>query len=131
MPNSDNVFFYVIKIVDANGNCMTYGLPAQSSLAARKVANEMGKKRGLVLPFKVSIESDCFGNTLRRPVMTIPPVEQITTEEEARDLAIEWQHSQNDESMSYDEIHSWQSFFGRQVDRFPNLAEEFTENGIC
>lgn len=62
--------------------------------------------------------------------MTIPPVESITTEAQARDLAIEWQHWQSTVSMSWSETGDWSCFFEELAQKFPDLAEEFKENGI-
>lgn len=53
----------------------------------------------------------------------------VTTEEEARDLAIEWQHWQAEQALSWNELMEWQYGFiklGRQY----NLTDEYIENGV-
>ena len=54
----------------------------------------------------------------------------ITTQDEARQYAIDWQNWSAEQSLSYGEILEWQAKFellGRKFD----LLEEFNENGIC
>lgn len=54
----------------------------------------------------------------------------ITTKDEARQYAIDWQSWSVEQSLSYGEILDWQAKFellGRKFD----LLEEFEENGIC
>ena len=60
--------------------------------------------------------------------MTIP--ETLTTADQARDFAIEWQHWQSEQPMSYMESSRWQDFFESLAVRFPELSEEFIENAI-
>ncbi len=62
--------------------------------------------------------------------MKIPPVESIKTKAQARNLAVEWQHWQSDQSLSWGELADWQGFFSQLADKF-DLADEFEENGIC
>ena len=62
--------------------------------------------------------------------MTIPPVESVTTKEQAKELAIDWQHWQNDQSLSWLESSQWSDFFSQLVEKFPDLNDEFKENGI-
>lgn len=58
----------------------------------------------------------------------LPDIWAISTAEMARDLAI---HSQRtNESISLDEIHSQQIYFEALAVKFPELVEEFAENGI-
>jgi hypothetical protein len=57
------------------------------------------------------------------------PVEKIESAEEARDIAIEWQHWASEQSMSWGELADWQGYFVELAERF-GLTEEFTENGI-
>jgi hypothetical protein len=59
--------------------------------------------------------------------MKIP--DEVTSREEARDLAIEWQHWQAEQSMSYGELFLWQEYFLKLAEQF-DLADEFRENGI-
>ena len=54
----------------------------------------------------------------------------ITTQDEARQYAIDWQNWSAEQSLSYGELAEWQAKFellGRKFD----LLEEFNENGIC
>lgn len=48
------------------------------------------------------------------------PNRYVATAAEARDEAIHWHHWMNDQNLSWGEI----------ADRFPELQDEFTENGI-
>lgn len=48
---------------------------------------------------------------------------------EAREQAIEWQQWQANQSLSYDEILTWQQHF-ESVAKEYDLTEEFEENGI-
>ena len=56
-------------------------------------------------------------------------VDQITTEDEARQTAIDWQIWSGEESMSYGELAYWQSYFTELAEKF-NLTDEFRENGV-
>lgn len=55
----------------------------------------------------------------------------ITTAEEAREYAIEWQSlaSEDDYQLSYSELAEWQTIFEELATKF-DLVEEFKENGI-
>ena len=53
----------------------------------------------------------------------------ITTREQARDFAIEWQDWQSRQSMSWGEVAEWNAYFAELGERF-DLTEEFTENGV-
>lgn len=55
---------------------------------------------------------------------------EITTADEATDFAIEWQQRFGEAPMFYSELYEWQQFFEALVVRFPELADEFRENGI-
>lgn len=54
----------------------------------------------------------------------------IATQAEARDFAIEWQQWQSEQSLSYGELAEWAAYFAELAERFPELADEFRENGI-
>jgi len=54
----------------------------------------------------------------------------IETAEEARDHAIDWQHWADKENLSYGELAVWGRHFEELAERFPELTEEFKENGI-
>lgn len=62
--------------------------------------------------------------------MQIPSAETITTEEQARQLAIDWQQWASEQSLSWGESSLWSDFFSVLVAKFPGLEEEFKENGI-
>jgi len=53
----------------------------------------------------------------------------VKTKEEARQIAIDWQHKQSKQSISYMELSQWQKYFIRLAKKF-NLTDEFKENGI-
>jgi hypothetical protein len=53
----------------------------------------------------------------------------ITTKEEARQHAIEWQTWQATQSLSYEELAEYQNSFEALANQF-DLADEFKENGI-
>lgn len=55
--------------------------------------------------------------------------EGITTAEQARDAAIEWQANFSQRSMSWGELHEKQGQLEELAERF-DLVEEFHENGI-
>jgi hypothetical protein len=61
--------------------------------------------------------------------MTIPEVTEIKTEGEARQLAIDWQDWQSEQSLFMSECAGWQGFFTELAEKF-NLTDEFSENGI-
>lgn len=52
------------------------------------------------------------------------------TAEQARDKAIEWQNWQAEQSLSYGELAEWRAYFEALAVKFPELADEFKENGI-
>jgi len=54
---------------------------------------------------------------------------QSTTQEDARQQAIEWQHWQSEQSLSYVELIEWEEHFAALGEKF-QLTEEFQENGI-
>lgn len=62
--------------------------------------------------------------------MKILKQEEVVSQQQARGLAIEWQHWQADRSMSYGELTIWQEFFAELAEKFPDLIDEFKENGI-
>lgn len=53
-----------------------------------------------------------------------------TTADQARDHAINWSHWMNDQNLSWGEMADWAHHFEELVERFPELADEFKENGI-
>ena len=58
------------------------------------------------------------------------PVEEVATADEARQIAVDWQASQSEQSMSWGEVAEWEGYFKQLADKFPELADEFAENGI-
>ena len=61
--------------------------------------------------------------------MKVPFVNEVKNEDEARQIAIDWQDWQSEQSLSYEELSVWQSYFEKLASTF-NLTEEFRENGI-
>lgn len=55
--------------------------------------------------------------------------DDITTAEQARDHAVEWQHWAAEQNLSYGEVAEWQAHFEQLATKF-GLTEEFKENGI-
>jgi hypothetical protein len=53
----------------------------------------------------------------------------ITTKEEARNYAIEWQQWASKQNLSMQELVEWSTIFGDLAEKF-DLQEEFKENGI-
>lgn len=63
--------------------------------------------------------------------MKVPKYQEYPkTEEEARQLAIDWQNWQSDKSLSMGIIAEWGAFFKEMANRFPDLKDEFVENAI-
>ena len=54
---------------------------------------------------------------------------EITTKEQAREYAIDWQEWQSEQSMSYGELAHWQGFLSELAGKW-DLVDEFKENGI-
>ena len=53
----------------------------------------------------------------------------ITSADEAREKAIDWQAWVSEQSLSYGELARWQNYF-EEVAIIYDLEEEFKENGI-
>lgn len=63
--------------------------------------------------------------------MNLPPVAEVTTVEQATDIAIEWQHWASDKTMYQSELIEYGAYFQELADKFgSDLEEEFKENGI-
>lgn len=58
------------------------------------------------------------------------PINEVTTPGQAIDLAIEWQDWQSEQALSMSEVAQWQNYFDDLADKFPEVREEFAENGI-
>jgi len=61
--------------------------------------------------------------------MELKKIEEIKTEEEAREIAVNFQSWVSEESLSYGELAGYSGFFEELAEKF-NLTEEFKENGI-
>lgn len=57
-------------------------------------------------------------------------VNTVATAAEARQIAIDWQYWQGEQSLSLGELSDWQSFFEALAKKFPELKDEFEENAI-
>ena len=53
----------------------------------------------------------------------------ITSKDEARQYAIDWQNWSSEQSLSYFELAEWCAIFEKLAEKF-NLTDEFKENGI-
>jgi hypothetical protein len=58
------------------------------------------------------------------------PNKIITAAEEARQYAIEWSGWIQEQDLSYSEYLIWALYFEAIALKFPELADEFKENGI-
>lgn len=61
--------------------------------------------------------------------MKVPTINEVQTEEQAREIAIHFQASFEQNSYSYGELSEWQAYF-EQLARKYGLIKEFKENGI-
>jgi hypothetical protein len=57
------------------------------------------------------------------------PIQDIKTQDEARQIAMNWQSWQVNQSFYYAEIYEWAEYFGELAEKF-DLVGEFKENGI-
>ena len=84
------------------------------------------------------LDESCFRHWFRPSDIEVIDFSRITdgsptlygSAEEARDAAIQWQHSFGDTSMSWVEVADWETHFRQVADEFPELRDEFIENGI-
>lgn len=53
-----------------------------------------------------------------------------TTADEARQHAIDWQNWASTQNLSIGELSDWQEHFENLATTFPEITEEFIENGI-
>lgn len=60
----------------------------------------------------------------------LKPINEIQTADEARQIAIEWQHEQSQANPSYGDLAQADEYFAQLVAKFPELTEELSENGI-
>lgn len=61
--------------------------------------------------------------------MKMKAIESITTEDEARQVAIDWQHWYGLKDHYMSELADWNDYFETLANKF-DLTEEFKENGI-
>ena len=62
-------------------------------------------------------------------IFTLTKFEEVKTADEARNLAIAWQHWFGKTDICYQELSTYQDYFYKLAEKF-NLIEEFNENGI-
>lgn len=63
-------------------------------------------------------------------IFKVPRLDKLTTVEQARDLAIDYQQFAGEHNLSYGEVVYYQNYFEDVATKF-NLTDEFKENGIC
>lgn len=61
--------------------------------------------------------------------MKLKPIEEVASQDEARQIAVDWQIWQAEQSLSYGELAEYQTYFEELAERF-FLEEEFKENAI-
>lgn len=60
---------------------------------------------------------------------TLPPLSEVTSADQAEELAKDWQIWAGENSLSYGELAEYQSYFETLAAKF-DLTEVFQENGI-
>jgi len=60
----------------------------------------------------------------------IPQVSEITQADTARGIAQDWQNNFADQNYDYQDLANWGAYFGELAEKFPELKDEFLENGI-
>lgn len=58
------------------------------------------------------------------------PDKTIKTADGARSFAIDWQGWASEQAMYWSELAEWQAYFEWLAEKYPELKEEFKENGI-
>lgn len=61
--------------------------------------------------------------------MVLPPLNDVTSADQARQLAIDWQIWASEQDLSYGELADAEDYF-RKLGRDFYLTAEFSENGI-
>lgn len=61
--------------------------------------------------------------------MTLKDINKVTSQDEARQIAIDWQNWESEQSSSYGDLIEYAVYFNELATKF-NLVEEFKENGI-
>lgn len=62
--------------------------------------------------------------------LSLKDVLKVKSADDARTLAIDWQHWQSGQALSYGELSEWERIFTQLASKYPELKEEFIENGI-
>lgn len=62
--------------------------------------------------------------------MELKPIDEVKTEAEAREIAIDWQSWQGGNALSWGEVVDYYAYFLDLADKFPALKDEWIENGI-
>lgn len=57
-------------------------------------------------------------------------IKDVTTAEEARDIAIDYSNQEPAGGISYGELAEQQNYFEALAEKFPELRQELEENGI-
>jgi hypothetical protein len=93
---------------------------------------------GLRVKFSINLDSDLddevytlIHNTITEfnKTFTLIPIKEVKTEDQARELAVDWQNWSSEQALSHGELAEYQVYFVALADKF-NLIEEFSENGI-
>jgi hypothetical protein len=59
----------------------------------------------------------------------MPTIDEVETEGEAREVAVNWQYFASQSDMSYEELAGYQDYFRELANKF-GLEEELKENGL-
>lgn len=57
-------------------------------------------------------------------------INTIKTQAEAQQYAIKWQNWASTQNLSYSELLYWQAIFEDLANKYPDIKDEFMENGI-
>jgi hypothetical protein len=111
-----------------------YGADSARTIVAYFISNS-GKWRGeKAKAIKAELKAMMSGKSAsRRHAMGDDPIflgRPITNAQQATDAAIQWQDMFSDTSMSWGEVADWGNFFEDLAQRFPEVRDEFVENGI-
>lgn len=60
---------------------------------------------------------------------TLPAIADVKSADQARELAIDWQNWQSDQSLYMSEVADYQAYFTKLARKF-RLVREFKENAI-
>jgi hypothetical protein len=112
---------------------MNYSIYVNDHLVGRSKLNDIDELRSeFNIPYEAkkieAITPDGRVITLLHN-LTIPNINNIKSATEARDLAIEWQSWQSEQSLYLSELIEWHGFF-KQLAKKYKLKTEFIDNGI-